>query len=436
MPPRGEEINAMLTRRSALLAGAGALALPGTAGAQAQTTLDVLFANPSFARFFTPIAEAFARANPDLRIAFRQPAPNYDEQHQALLRGALTGQLPDVAFPGFNRLPELARTLAPRGQILDLAPLIAEEGVAWRDANYNPRMLALGQVDGTQYGMPFNASSPVAYYNPELLRRAGADAEAFPTSWDAVVALGARIKAAVPDAMGVSYYVNSFDSDWLWQALVQQGGGRMLNGAGTAPAFGDAAGQAAIRLARRFVAEAGMGLIGDDQNRQQFAAGRTGVIFDSPARLSVITGLVGNRFPLRTAPYPITDAARGGVPTGGNAAVILARDPAKRAAAWRYVKFSAGPEAQKIAVEMTGYLPTNRRAEAEELLGAYYRQNPNAQAAARQADRSLPWEDYGANGPRIHRMQQEVLTAVMRGDTAPEAGLERMVAQTASLMRG
>jgi multiple sugar transport system substrate-binding protein len=115
--------------------------------------------------------------------------------------------------------------------------------------------------------------------------------------------------------------------------------------------------------------------------------------------------------------------------------VITARDAAKRAAAWRYVKFSAGPEAQKIAVQMTGYLPTNRRAEAEEFLGAWYRENPNARSAARQADKSLPWEDYGANGPRIHRMQQEVLTAVMRGDIAPPAGLERMVSQTASLMR-
>ncbi len=429
----------MLTR-SAFLAGLGGaaamLAAPRIARAQAQTTLDVLFANPSFARFFNPIAEAFMRANPDVRIAFRQPAPSYDDQHQALLRGALTNQLPDVTFPGFNRLPELARTLAPRNQLLDLAPMIAQEGGSWRDENYSSRMLALGQVDGVQYGIPFNASSPIAYYNPELLRRAGADPEAFPTSWEEVIALGGRIKAAAPDAMGVSYYINSFDSDWLWQALVQQAGGRMLNQAGNAPAFGDAAGQAAIRLARRFVTEAGMGLIGADQNRQQFATGGIGIIFDSPARLSVITGLVGDRFPLRTAPYPITDQRNGGVPTGGNAAVILARDAAKRSAAWRYVKFSTGPEAQKIAVEMTGYLPTNRRAEAEEFLGAYYRQNPNARSAARQADRSLPWEDYGSNGPRIHRMQQEVLTAVMRGDVAPEAGLERMVSQTANLMRG
>ncbi|NKE43793.1 ABC transporter substrate-binding protein [Roseomonas frigidaquae] len=424
----------MTTRRTLLASGAALLAAPAISHAQGQVTLDVLFANPSFARFFTPIAEAFTRANPSIRIAFRQPAPNYDEQHQALLRGALTNQLPDVTFPGFNRLPELARTLAPRNQIADLAPMIAAEGDAWKDANFSPRMLALGQVDGTQYGMPFNASSPIAYYNPELVRRAGGDPDSFPKDWDGIVALGGRIKAAVPEAMGVSYYINSFDSDWLWQALVQQGGGRMLNADGSI-GFGGPAGQAAMALARRFVTDAGMGLIGADQNRQQFGTGGIGVIFDSPARLGVITGLVGGRFPLRTAPFPITDATNGGVPTGGNAAVILTRDAAKREAAWKYVKYSAGPEAQKVAVEMTGYLPTNQRAAGPEFLGAWYEQNPNARSAAMQADKSLPWEDYGANGPRIHRMQQEILTAVMRGDVAPESGLQRMVQQTGSMMR-
>jgi multiple sugar transport system substrate-binding protein len=429
----------MLTRKQ-LLTGTGAAALAaslpaGRAEAQAPVTLDVVHAYPSFARFFAPIAEEFTKANPNIRIAFRQIMPNYDELHQSLLRGALTHQLPDVAFSGFNRLPELARTLAARNQILDLGPLIAAEGPTWAAENFSPRMLALGKVDGTQFGMPFNASSPIAYYNPELVARAGGNPDAFPDSWDGVIALGSRIKQAVPSAMGVSYYINSFDSDWLWQALVQQGGGRMLAPDGKTVAFGDAAGLAAVRLARRFVTECGMELIGADQNRQQFATGGIGIIFDSPARLAVITGLVGGRFPLRTSPFPITDKQNGGVPTGGNAAVIMARDDTKRRAAWEYVKFSAGPLAQKIAVEMTGYLPTNLRAAGPEFLGSFYEQNPNARAAALQADRSLPWEDYGANGPRIHRAQQEILTSIMRGDITPEAGLARMVEQTTALMR-
>ncbi len=431
-------------KRSTFLKGFGATAAMsvltpgGLGGAQAQqapTMLDVLYANPSFARFFNPIAEAFMQANPDVKIVFRQPAPNYDEAHQGMLRAALTNQLPDVHFSGFNRLPELARTLAARNQIADLGAMIGKEEAGWSEKNFSARMLALGQVDGKQYGMPFNASSPIAYYNPDLVRRAGGDPDRFPDSWDGVLALAAKIKAAAPDAMGISTYINSFDSDWLFQALVQQAGGRMLSADGKSVAFGGEPGLAALRIGRRSVTEGGMHLLGADQSRQQFAAGGIGIIFDSPARLNVITGLVGERFRLRTAPFPISDKAKGGLPTGGNAAVILTRDPARQAAAWRYVRFSAGPAAQKVAVEMTGYLPTNKLATAPEHLGAFYEKNPNARSAAMQADRSLPWEDYGANGVRIHRAQQEIITQVMRGDMTPEAGVTRLVEETDRLMR-
>lgn len=428
----------MLTRKqfltgTAAIAGA-AIARPAFAQA-APVTLDVLYANPGFARFFTPIADAFMKANPDVKIVFRQPAPNYDESHQAMLRAALTNQLPDVNFTGFNRLPELARTLAQRNQIVDLGTLIAQEPAGWRDTNYDARMLGLGQVDSKQYGLAFNASSPIAYFNPELVKKAGGDPDKFPTSWDEVLKLAAAIKKTSPDAMGVSLYINSFDSDWLFQGLVQQAGGRMLSPDGKSVAFGGEPGKQALTLARRAVTEGGMQLLGAEQARQSFATGNIGIIFDSPARLDAITKLVGDRFPLRTSPFPMTDKEKGGLPTGGNAAVIMTQDAAKRAAAWRYVKFSTGPEAQKIAVELTGYLPTNKQALKPEFLGEYYSKNPNAGSAAKQMDKSAAWEDYGANGVRIHRAQQEIITQVMRGDITVDAGLEKLVSETNALMK-
>ncbi len=428
----------MITRKQFLQGLAAAAAAPVMAPAivRAQTavTLDVLYANPSFARFFTPIADAFMKENPDVKIAFRQPAANYNEGHQAMLRGALTNQLPDVNFSGFNLLPELARTLKQRNQIVDLGTLIATEAAGWRDANYDGRMLALGQVDGAQMGLAFNASSPIAYYNPDLVAKAGGNPDAFPTTRNDILALAAKIKATSPNAMGLSVYINSFDSDWLFQGLVQQAGGRMLAAGGKSVAFGEKGGLEALTIARRAVTEGGMQLLGDEQSRQQFAAGGIGIIFDSPARLGTITGLVGDRFKLRTAPFAVTDKTNGGLPTGGNAAVITAQDAAKRAAAWRYVKFSTGPVAQKIAVEMTGYLPTNKRALEAEFLGAYYEKNPNARSAAMQMDKSLPWEDYGANGVRIHRAQQETITQIMRGDLTVEAGLKKLVEDSNRLM--
>ena len=109
------------------------------------------------------------------------------------------------------------------------------------------------------------------------------------------------------------------------------------------------------------VTDGGMPLIDWDQSRQQFIAGKIGIFFDTPARMRQVTDLIGDKFTLGTAIFPIDDKAKGTLPTGGNAAIVTSRDPAKQKAAWEFLKFVTGPEAQKIVVETTGYLPTNLR---------------------------------------------------------------------------
>jgi multiple sugar transport system substrate-binding protein len=187
---------------------------------------------------------------------------------------------------------------------------------------------------------------------------------------------------------------------------------------------------------RRFVTEAGMSLIDFDSSRQQFTAGQTGILFETPARLRQITDLIGNKFTLGTAVFPVDNKAKGGLPTGGSSAIITARDPAKQKAAWEYVKFMTGPEAQKIVVEITGYLPTNKLASGPDFLGPYYEANPNFKTITYQTDRSVPWQGYpGGSSVRIWRLQRDIINGVMRGETQPEAGLEWLVKETSALMQ-
>lgn len=421
----------------ALLFGlsAGGLALAQPALAQT-VTLDVLYAFPGFARFHEPLAQQFMKQNPDIRIQFRAPAPSYDEGHQTMIRQSMTSQLPDLYYAGFHLLPELATALARRKQIVDLGPLLAQEDAGWRKANYAEKILALGRVDGKQYGMPFNASMPIVYYNEELVRRAGGDPDRFPDRWDGVLDLARRIHAAQPDAAGISYDVHGWPDDWLWRAMILQAGGKMLNDAGTETAFGGKVGLDALRTFRRFVTEGAMPLIDWDQSRQQFAAGKTGIYIASPANLKQVTDLNGGKFKLRTAVFPIDDKQAGGAPTGGNAVLITSADPARQKAAWAFVKFVTGPEAQKMVVEMSGYLPTNQQAVGPEFLGPFYDANPNFRTVVAQMDRSLPWQGYpGSNSVRIWRTQRDIITAVMRGDESPEAGLDKLVKETNALMR-
>ena len=419
-----------------LALGLAMAGLGGTANAEGEITLDVLYNLPGFTKFHQPLADEFMKNNPDVKINFLAPAPGYNEGQQQVLRSAVTGNLPDVYFSGYNLTAELVHALEPRNQITDLGPFIeAEGGQAFLDANYSPKMAALGQIDGKQYGLPVNASSPIIYINAELVRKAGGDPDNMPKTFEGLIELAAKIHALDPKIAGMGYDINGWPDDWLWQALIFQQGGKLVDETTKAVAFDNEIGLNALKLARRFVTEGGQNLLDWDQSRQQFGAGLTGFIFSTPAHVQTVQGLVGDRFELKTATFPLDNPETGGVPTGGNSAVILTQDKARQDAAWKYLKWITGPEAQNVIVRITGYLPTNKLATGPDYLEPYYAENPNVKTASLQADRSLPWAGYpGGDSVRIWRTQRDVIGAVMRGELSPEDGLKQVVEQTNALM--
>ncbi len=425
-----------LTRRQMTggIAAAATLAATGTRAQQA-VTLDVLYCLPSFARFHEPIAAEFMKRNPNIKIQFRAPATNYDEGHQTMLRSAVTNQLPDVYYSGYHLLSELVRTLVKRNQINDIGPMMAAEPAAWRNANYTDAILGLGKVDGKLWGLAFNASTPIVYINETLLKKAGGDMASFPTDWNGVLELGKKIRQTSPGTAGISYDIHNWPDDWLFRAMIASQGGKLLNDAETEVAFG-AAGLRMMQMIRRFVTETGMELLDWEQSKQAFCAGKTGIYVHTPAVLRQVTDLIAGSFNLQTAKFPIDDKVNGGVPTGGNAALILARDEAKKKAAWEFLKYVSGPEAQKVVVEMTGYMPTNARAIEKEFLGPFYDANPNFRTVFSQSDRARPWQGYpGTNATRIWRQQRDVVNAVMRGELTAEAGIDRVVKETNALFK-
>ncbi|CUX41249.1 ABC transporter substrate-binding protein [Rhizobium oryzihabitans] len=402
-----------------------------------EITLNVLYNLPGFTKFHQPLADEFMKKNPDVKINFLAPAEGYNQGQQQVLRSAVTGNLPDVYFSGYNLTAELVHALAPRNQITDLGPFIqAEGGQAFLDKNYSPKMAALGQIDGKQYGLPVNASSPIIYINSELVTKAGGDPDKMPTTFPELIALAKKIKALDPKLAGMSYDINGWGDDWLWQALVFEQGGKLVDDKTKTVAFDNEIGLNALKMARQFVTEGGQNLLDWDQSRQQFGAGLTGFIFSTPAHVQTIQGLVGDRFKLKTATFPLDNKEKGGVPTGGNSAVILTQEKAKQDAAWKYLKWITGPEAQNTIVRITGYLPTNKLATGPDFLAPYYAENPNVKTASLQADRSLPWGAYpGGESVRIWRTQRDIIGTVMRGEVTPEAGLKQIVEQTNALMK-
>lgn len=423
----------MFSRRS-VLAAAALVATTLPAWPQ-PVTLDVLYCFPDFAKFHDPLAQEFMKQNPDIRIQFRAPAPSYDDGHQTILRSAMTNQLPDIYYSGYHLLPELVDALNQRQQTVPLDDLLAAEGAEFRKANYFDNLLGLGSINGKLYGLPVNASNPIVYYNADLVKKAGVEPDDFPTTFDGLIELAGKINDPANGVNGIAYDVHGWPDGWLFEAAITQAGGQLLTEDRADIAFDGPTGLKALQMFRRLVTDGGMQVIDYMQSRQQFGAGKIGIYFASPGNLTQVTSLVGDNFELRTTKFPIEDEANGSLPTGGNAVLTFADNPEKQKAAWEFIKFMTGPSAQKVIVEMTGYLPTNARASGPEYLGPFYEANPNYRTPVDQAERAGPWGAYpGGNSVRIWRAQRDIIAQVMRGEITPEAGLEALVTATRDLL--
>ncbi|PZM12990.1 ABC transporter substrate-binding protein [Rhizobium tubonense] len=385
-------------------------------------------------RFYEPIADEFMKLHPDVKITFRAEAQNYNEGHLTVVRQALTNELPDVWFSGYNLLGELVDTLEKRDQIVNLSPMLDAEGAAWVKENYAPNVLELGQVRGAQWGMPFAASTPIVYYNLDLVKKAGGDPTNLPTDWDGILDLAKKIHALGDGVDGLTVNL-SLDDDWQWQAILMGYGGQFMDAEKKTVTFGDEAGLAAVTLIQRLGKEASMPLLNEEQGIQQFVAGKMGMFFGSTAEVRTMDDAVKGKFEVKTGAFPLGDKDKGRLPSGGNAAVILTADPAKQKAAWEYIKYSTSPAGQKLVVLGSGYMPTNLKTTEPEYLGNFYADRPNWTTSMKQWPLATVWFGYpGSKGVKIWREQSPILNSIADGGTDPKAGLEQLVKATQTLI--
>jgi multiple sugar transport system substrate-binding protein len=224
--------------------------------------------------------------------------------------------------------------------------------------------------------------------------------------------------------------------DWMFSALLFGHGGRMLSQDERDVAFAGPEGLGALTLLDRMVKDGGMANLSRDAAQQAFAAGRLGMFFWTTAALRGFQQTVGRNFELRTGPMPIINAQIGRLPTGGAAGMLTARDPAKREAAFKFLRFSTSAEGTSLMVQNTGYVPTNQLAiDDPRYLGEFYRQNPLFQTATRQANISIPWYAFpGANSVRVTQTMVDQQARIVQQQATPEVVLADMAAEVRRLL--
>ncbi|MGK7861465.1 extracellular solute-binding protein [Falsiroseomonas sp. E2-1-a4] len=416
-----------ITRRTAL-ALPFALAAPAIPRAQGAVDITVHYAQPFiFKPSYDAITEAFARIEPGIRINYVN-TPNYQDGAQLLLRQAATNQLPDLSYQGLN----LLRVFAERGIAQDLGPLIARDGDPAAQG-FTPGLLSLGRHNNYQAGLAYAASTAISFINADLVRSAGFDPDNLPQDWDGHLRLAAAVKARSggPDGMWFAW------SEWMFQTLVLSHAGAMMTPDESDIAFEGAEGLATLKLHERMVAETAMPALNANTASQAFAAGRLGAFYWTTAVVRNTINSVGSNFDFRTYPLPVVAGVEGGtLATGGSAGMITARDPAKREAAWKFLRFTASAQGQALMAMNSGYVPCNQLAiDDPRWLADFYRANPRFGAAVAQMPRMAPWFAFpGANGVRITEAINNNTSRVIERRATPEVALADMARDVRRLL--
>ncbi|MBY0612737.1 MAG: ABC transporter substrate-binding protein [Beijerinckiaceae bacterium] len=375
------------------------------------------------------IAAEYMRQHPDVKITFTSPSPTYEDGLQLMLRQAGTAEMPDVSFIGLNRL----RVLAERNIGIDLTPFIkADAKIA--EEGFSDRLLALARFNGKQMGLAFATSNPIFYYNADLVKKAGGDPDHPPKTWDEVFALAAKINALGDGVTGMAYRWQG--DDWMFSALLFGHGGTMLSADEKKVAFDGPEGLASLKLIDRMVKDGKMPALTSDATVQGFTAGKIGMFFWTTGALRSIINGTGSKFELRTAPMPVIDAAKGRLPTGGNAAVMFTTDPAKQKAVYEFLKFASGPFGASVVVPGTGYVPNNDLAAKDDrYLGKFYQENPLFRAGLNQMNLMIPWYSFpGNNGVKVTQTIVDNLAQLVEQKTTPEETLKSMTAEVQKLL--
>jgi multiple sugar transport system substrate-binding protein len=317
--------------------------------------------------------------------------------------------------------------LVEKGIAKSLEPFIAKEKNFSKEG-YHKAMLDLGTFGGKVHGLPFAVSLPVGYYNMDALKKAGITTP--PKTWDEVVANCGKLRAV--GYKNPLFWGWNITGNWFFQALLwSQGVPIFKDGKFN---FGGPEGLAALETMKKLFRGCKMLNLPTGDAGKPFAAGKVAMHFWSTSAVGAIERTKGD-FELRTSEYPGMGTPPKGLPAGGNSAMLVStsKDPKKIEAAWKFLKFCTSGTGAAAVAETTGYMPPNKA--ANELLGEFYKKNPNKHTAVRQAGLLREWIAYPGNKSlAMTQVIYDMIESIVTGDADDMKALQKEMFEEVSAM--
>ena len=311
-----------------------------------------------------------------------------------------------------------------------------DEERAWLKAFY-PALMGNGITAGKTWGIPFQRSTIVMYYNKDAFRDAGLDPEKPPATWDELVSMGKKL--VKKDASGnVERWGAMIPSTgypyWMFGALTMQNGQVLMNDSGNETYFDSPAVIDALAYWNALGAEHGVmpsGTIEWGTLRQNFLEGKTAIMWHSTGNLTAVKK--GAKFDFGVAMLPASK--RRGTPTGGgNFYIFKQTTPAERRAAMTLIRWMTGPERTAEWSIKTGYLGVRPDAYETAALQQYVADFPAAAVARDQLEFATPELSTYQTG-RVRKLLDDAIQSVLTGAKSPADALGSAQGQAERLLR-
>ncbi|MBC5767410.1 ABC transporter substrate-binding protein [Ramlibacter albus] len=370
------------------------------------------------ARTISRMVEAFEREHPDIKVR-----PIYTGTYKDSIAKALTahrsGTPPDLAVLFAVDM----YTLIDADAIVPFDDLVPRRDRAWLDSFY-PAFMANSRAAGKTWGIPFQRSTILLYWNKAAFREAGLDPDKPPRDWAQMVDFARRLTKR--DASGkVTRWGLQIPSSgfpyWLFQGLVTANGGSLMNASGTRTNFDDPKVVEALKywvgLSRQGVHPPGVVEWGSTPT--QFVDGKAAMIWTTSGNLSNLRRQAS--FEMGVAMLP-AHVGRGSPTGGGNFYIFRKSPPVQRLAALTFVRWMVAPQRTAQWSIDSGYIAVSPQAWQTPAMQSHLASFPQA-AVARDQLRDAVAELSTHENQRVTRALNNGLAAALNGTKTPEQAM-------------
>jgi sn-glycerol 3-phosphate transport system substrate-binding protein len=313
--------------------------------------------------------------------------------------------------------------------------LSTEEDKKWVDGFY-PAFMENSQTGGKTYGIPFQRSTPVLYWNKDAFKAAGLDPDVAPATWEEMVDFGKKLVKKDASGKVTQWGVRIPSSGfpyWLFQGLTTENDVILANAEGNKTNFDDPkvveALQYLIDLSKKHEVMA-PGIIEWGATPKAFFEGQTAMMWTSTGNLTNVR----NNAPFDFGVAMLPANKRRGAPTGGgNFYLFKGASDEQTKAAVDFVKWITAPEQSSKWTIATGYVAPRPATWDTETMKAYTADFAPALVARDQLEFAVA-ELSTYQNQRVTGIFNDALAAAITGQKDAETALKEAQAQADEIL--